>query len=53
MTAPSVPADLQIHQRVTKHRDGDVPALLLLQETILASPWREGEEGGQILGQKA
>lgn len=35
-TGPSAPADLQIHKRVTKRRDGHVPPLFLLQETILA-----------------
>jgi len=42
------PADLQIHQRVTKWRDGHRPPLFLLQETILAnaSPW--GKRGADF-----
>lgn len=35
--SPLPPADLQIHQRVTKRRDGHVPPSLLLQETVLAN----------------
>lgn len=51
LIGPSAPADLQIHQRVTKHREGHVPPLLLLQETILASSWGKGR--GQIVHLKA